>query len=135
MMQKTKANILTWARWKNRFQKQSFTDLKLDVLKNLVNSTGKHLCWNLFLIKLKAWSPATLLKRNFSTGVFLWNLQNFLEHLFLQKSSIGCFWSSTNVIKGFGAKAGANVSDKYQIHLKKCICCRESPKAATVGVL
>ena len=27
-------------------------DFKLGVLKNFLNSTGKHLCWNLFLIKL-----------------------------------------------------------------------------------
>ena len=27
---------------------------KLGVLKNLVNSTGKHLCWSLFLINLQA---------------------------------------------------------------------------------
>ena len=39
------------ARWKNRFQKQSFSDRKLGVLKNFVNSTGKHLSWRLFLIK------------------------------------------------------------------------------------
>ena len=32
-------------------------------LKNFVYFTGKHLCWSLFLIKLQAWRPATLLKR------------------------------------------------------------------------
>ena len=60
---KTKAYILICARsvsywrgqprWKNKFQKQSFADLKLGVLKNFVNSTGKHLCRSLFLIKLQ----------------------------------------------------------------------------------
>ena len=35
---------------------------KIGVLKNLANFTGKHLCWNLFLIKLQALSPVTLLK-------------------------------------------------------------------------
>ena len=55
-----------------------------------MNSTGKHLCWSLFLMKLQTWRPATLLKRDFNTIVFLWNLKNFLQHLFL-KSSSGCF--------------------------------------------
>ena len=35
--------------------------------------------------------PATLLKRDFNTGVFAQNLRNFLEHLFLQNTSGGCF--------------------------------------------
>ena len=46
----TKAYLLIWvrsvkllkgqSRWKNRFQKQSFADLKLGVLKNFLNFTG-----------------------------------------------------------------------------------------------
>ena len=61
---KTKTYVLIWAisvsywkwqpRWKNKFQKQSFADFKLGVDKSFVNSTGKHLCWSLFLIKLQA---------------------------------------------------------------------------------
>ena len=39
-------------------------------LKNFENFTGKHLCWRLFLIKLQAFRPATLLKRD-SNGVLL----------------------------------------------------------------
>ena len=35
--------------WKNRFKKQSFSDFKLGVLKNFENSTGKNLCWSVFL--------------------------------------------------------------------------------------
>ena len=46
-------------------------------LKFFVNVTGKHLCWSLLLIKLQAWWPAILLKRDSNTSVFLWNLQNF----------------------------------------------------------
>ena len=49
------------------FEKQSFAGFKLGVLENFVNSTGKHLCWSLFLIK--AYGPATLLKET-STQVF-----------------------------------------------------------------
>ena len=56
-------------RLKNMFQKQSFTVFKLGVLKNFVNSLGKHLCRSPFLIKLQ--TSCNLLKRNFNTGVFL----------------------------------------------------------------
>ena len=37
--------------------------------------TGKPLRWSLFLIKLQASRIATLLKRHFNKGVFLWILQ------------------------------------------------------------
>ena len=50
-------------------------------------NTGKHLCLSLFLIKLYAFRSATLLSRDSSTGVFLWMLQNFQEHLFWKTSA------------------------------------------------
>ena len=34
---------------------------KIVVLENSAIFTGKHLCWSLFVIKLQAWRPATLL--------------------------------------------------------------------------
>ena len=40
-------------------------------LKTYAKFKGKHLCWSLFLIKLWAFRPATLLKRDSNTGVFL----------------------------------------------------------------
>ena len=43
--------------------------VKNGVLKNFTIFAGKHLCWSLFLIKLQR--PATLLKRDSGTGVFL----------------------------------------------------------------
>ena len=39
---------------------------KKAVLENLSMFTGKHLGWSLFLIKLQAFTSATLLERNFS---------------------------------------------------------------------
>ena len=33
--------------------------------------TGKHLCWSLFLINLKAFRTAILLKLDINTGAFL----------------------------------------------------------------
>ena len=46
-----------------------------------------------------------LLKRDFNTGVFLWNLQNFFEHLFLQKSFSCYFCGLTDVFKGVWSKS------------------------------
>ena len=45
--------------------------MKKPLLKNFAIFTGKQLCWRLFLIKLQAFSPETLLKRDSNTGVFL----------------------------------------------------------------
>ena len=45
----------------------------------LTNFTGKDLCWSLFLIKLQAFKPAYLLKRDSNTGVFLVNIAKFLR--------------------------------------------------------
>ena len=67
-------------------------------LKILQLITRKHLCWNLFLIQLQSCSPATILKSNSSTGVFLWTLPNFKEHLFWKTSANGCF---LNLMKCF----------------------------------
>ena len=48
--------------------------------------TGKHLYWTLFLIKLQALTPATLLKSGSNKRVFWWMLQIFknsfsIEHI------------------------------------------------------
>ena len=62
--------------------------VKKGALKNFSNFTGKCLCWNLFLIKLQASWPATLLKRDSNASFFsLWNREIlksicFDEHLF-----------------------------------------------------
>ena len=61
---------------------------------NFANLTGKDLCWSLFLIKLQASRQASLWKRDFNTGVFLWNVK--------QNTSGGCFWTR------FGAESKCN---------------------------
>ena len=48
-------------------------------------------CWSLFLIKLQAFMSATLWKIDSNTGVFLWTLRSFEEHLFWRISADGCF--------------------------------------------
>ena len=51
------------------FADQSF--FKIRVLKNFANFTGKDLCWSFLLIKWQGQKPATLLKMDSKTGVFL----------------------------------------------------------------
>ena len=60
---------------------------KKRIYKVFANFTGKHLCWSLFFNKVAGIIPATLLKRHSGTGVFLWILRNFSEHLFSQNTS------------------------------------------------
>ena len=64
---------------------------KIGVLRNVAIFTGKHLCWSHFLIKLQALRPPTLFKTDFSTGAFLWILQNFYKQLFLKNTTVGYF--------------------------------------------
>ena len=71
---------------------------KIGVLKSFTILTRKYLCWNLFVIQLQPSSLATILKINSSTGVFLWILPNFKEHLFWKTSMIGCFWNLMKVL-------------------------------------
>ena len=79
--------VTCWVRWKRLFTQGS---IKKGVLKNFANFTGKRRCWSLFLIILQGLKPATFLKRDSNTGVFLWKA-NFLEHLFWRTSANNCF--------------------------------------------
>ena len=51
---------------------------KKAVLKNFAISTGKHLCWSLFLTKLLAYGPAILLKET-PTQLFPVSIAKFLR--------------------------------------------------------
>ena len=53
------------------------------VLRNFSTFTEKCLCQGPFFNKVRA-QPATLLKKDSGTGVSLWILQNFREHLFTE---------------------------------------------------
>ena len=46
-----------------------------------------------FLIKLQALGLQLYYKRDSDTGVFLWILRNFWEHLFYRTSPEDCFWN------------------------------------------
>ena len=80
-MNRTMLESLLWKRSvsKNKFtaneiascrRSRSQMSFKIGVLKNF----PIHLCWSLFLIKLPAFRPSNLLKRDSNTGVFLWSL-------------------------------------------------------------
>ena len=53
---------------------------KRGVLKNVTKFIGKHLCQSLFFNKVAVSKPATLLKRDPGTGVFLFKNAFFTEH-------------------------------------------------------
>ena len=71
----TQEEILT-VRSRNCRSSCSQIFIKISVLKNFAIFTGKHLCRSLFLRKLQVLKPASLLKRDSNTGVFLWILRN-----------------------------------------------------------
>ena len=50
---------------------------KKAALKTFGLIAGKQLCWSLFLIVLRAFRPATLLKRDSNTDAFLLSMRNF----------------------------------------------------------
>ena len=45
--------------------------MKTAALENFAIFTGKHLCWSLLLIKLQAFRPEILLKRDSNVSDFL----------------------------------------------------------------
>ena len=65
---------------------------KKDVLRNFIKLTRKELCQSLYFNEVETLRPVTLLKGDSGTGVFLWHLRSFWEHLFLQNLSGGCFY-------------------------------------------
>ena len=64
--------------------------LKIGVFQKTAIFTQKYLCWNLFLKKLKTWSPATYLKE-IQNRFYPVNIERFLKAPFLFNTSGGCF--------------------------------------------
>ena len=94
-----KLNTLSLKEWMTATLSVTKTDIKnsswqmfykIGVLKYFAKFTGKHLYWSLFFNKVAGIRPATLLKRDSNTGVFL-RILNFSEHLFSQNTYGGCF--------------------------------------------
>ena len=71
--------------------------VKKGVLKTVANFTRKQLCWSLFLIKLQAFSPAILLKRDSNAQLFFCEIckisknTNFKEDIRMD-ASVGFFY-------------------------------------------
>ena len=65
------------------------------VLRNFSKLTRKHLCQSPFFNKVAGLKPETLLKERFWHRCFPVNFAKFLNHLFLQNTFGGCFWSSS----------------------------------------
>ena len=116
---------------RKKLQKQSFSRLqiffKIGVLKKIANFTGKYLCWSLFLIKLQASRPATLLRRDSNTGVFLSNFRNFQEHLFNRTSPVATFETKHMLHLPFCYILEQEISTGIKAMMKKlniCFSCR-----------
>ena len=102
----------------------SYEFYEIYIVKSVVSSTGKHLCWSLFLIKRLQHicypvKFAKLLSISFFTEQLQWLHLRFYS--FFSKES--------------RTKTSTTVSDKYQIQLKKIFCFRQNPEPATVGDL
>ena len=67
------------------------------VLRNLIQFAGKDLCRS--LCNFTGEDLQLYFKRDSSTGVFLWILGNFWERLFLQNTSIACFWKGVLIFR------------------------------------
>ena len=69
--------------------------VKKDLLRKFAKFTGKNLCQSLFLIKLQASRPATLIKTRLWHRCFPVNFAKFPRNFFLKKNtSDGCFCKS-----------------------------------------
>ena len=64
---------------------------KINVFKNSAIFSGKHMCWGLFLIKLLAWTFATLLKRYSKKDVFHQYCEIFTKFLFWRALTNGFY--------------------------------------------
>ena len=78
--------------------KKVFLEISQNSQENICNRVSfltKLQAWGqrLFFNKVEGLRPATLFKKASSTGVFLWILLDFQEHIFLQNASGGWFWT------------------------------------------
>ena len=74
--------------------------LRKGVLRNFAEFTGKHLHHSLLFNKVAGLSLQLYLKGETGTGVFLWILRNFQEHL-IYITTVGdgfCSWKYRNSI-------------------------------------
>ena len=124
-------NIEPWDRNYRSSRSQIF--FKIGVLKDFGDFTGKNLCWSLFLIKLQAWRPSTLLRRDCNTGIFLWISKIFRNTFFYRTPPVATFkikhvYASAAVLlhirigNNDWCKCGHCKNKAREID---CLCCRE----------
>ena len=58
---------------------------KKAVFNNFAKFTGKHLCWNFFLINLQAFRLATLLKKKLQRRYFPVNFAKLLKNIYFEE--------------------------------------------------
>ena len=78
-----------------------FTSSRSQALLKILQISQENICWSLFLITMQAsrLEACNLFQKRLhgdlhgdsNTGVFLLNLQNLQEHLFVQNNPGGCF--------------------------------------------
>ena len=95
--------------WKNRYQKQSFADFKLGVLKNRVNSTRK----GLGLVVCNS------IKKRLQNRFLPVKFAKLLGAPFFTRVPVAASEVWIVFSKKFGGKPSATVSKKHQIQLKK----------------
>ena len=102
------------------------TFFEIDVLKDFTNFAGKHLCWSVFLIKLKAYS-----KQKQSFARVLKNLVNFTGKRLCQSLFLIKFL--TNFIKDaltlvFSCETQKNFKNTFSTeHLQQLLLSKETP--------
>ena len=141
---KTKAYVLLWARKCKLLQKAvqgkeacrlSQMFFKLGVLKIFVNSTKASVLEPL-LNKAEGLEVCNSIKNRLQHSCFPVKLINFLIIPFLQQSFSGCLWRFNSCFqRSSEQKPLRTVCNKYQIRLKKNICCHDNLELATAGVL
>ena len=67
---------------------------KKGVFKKLARFTGKHMCWNLFLINLQGSRRSTLLRRDSKTDISLVKFAKFLTKPFWRTHGNDCLWKN-----------------------------------------
>ena len=77
--------VMLFAHVAKRSNSPSHMFFKTGVLKNFAIFTGKHLCWNHFLIKLQDWRPVFVFKKRLQHRCFSVITAKFLRIAFFPK--------------------------------------------------
>ena len=97
--------------------------LKISVLKNFANLTGKHLCWSLFLIQTLLDSVDSVKKR-LQHRCYLVKLAKFLRWLFLLPEQLtNPVLTGNNFTKNFTADVPVGILRNVQNNIHSFLCC------------